>query len=303
MKSLVKNIVRQIGKWIEKVPVLCNIVLAFGMAFLLEVLGRQTFDQGVFGFVNDRTKMFLYSAFIIFVTYSVVLIVKRRLFTYIIVTLVWSVIGIVNFLMLSARNTPFTYVDVTLMKSVLPVMTNYYSPSAIVFMGALILIVLVLLVVGFLYLPKKQNLQYKRNILAVAVIFAAFGGTTVYGFRSNMLTDRIGNIRIAYGDYGTPYCFSITALKNGIDKPSNYSEDKIDQIEQKTKQAQDKKKGRVRKPNIIFVQLESHFDITQVKRREVQSGPSSEFSQIYEGIFFRTAAHAVLRCRNCQFRI
>ena len=153
MKSLVKNIVRQIGKWIEKVPVLCNIVLAFGMAFLLEVLGRQTFDQGVFGFVNDRTKMFLYSAFIIFVTYSVVLIVKRRLFTYIIVTLVWSVIGIVNFLMLSARNTPFTYVDVTLMKSVLPVMTNYYSPSAIVFMGALILIVLVLLVVGFLYLP------------------------------------------------------------------------------------------------------------------------------------------------------
>ncbi len=71
MKSLVKNIVRQIGKWIEKVPVLCNIVLAFGMAFLLEVLGRQTFDQGVFGFVNDRTKMFLYSAFIIFVTYSV----------------------------------------------------------------------------------------------------------------------------------------------------------------------------------------------------------------------------------------
>lgn len=160
--------------------------------------------------------MFLYSAFIIFVTYSVVLIVKRRLFTYIIVTLVWSVIGIVNFLMLSARNTPFTYVDVTLMKSVLPVMTNYYSPSAIVFMGALILIVLVLLVVGFLYLPKKQNLQYKRNILAVAVIFAAFGVTTVYGFRSNMLTDRIGNIRIAYGDYGTPYCFSITALKTGL---------------------------------------------------------------------------------------
>ena len=283
MKSLVKNIVRQIGKWIEKVPVLCNIVLAFGMAFLLEVLGRQTFDQGVFGFVNDRTKMFLYSAFIIFVTYSVVLIVKRRLFTYIIVTLVWSVIGIVNFLMLSARNTPFTYVDVTLMKSVLPVMTNYYSPSAIVFMGALILIVLVLLVVGFLYLPKKQNLQYKRNILAVAVIFAAFGGTTVYGFRSNMLTARIGNIRIAYGDYGTPYCFSITALKNGIDKPSNYSEDKIDQIEQKTKQAQDKKKGRVRKPNIIFVQLESHFDITQVKGVKFNQDPLPNFHKYMKG--------------------
>ena len=170
MKSLVKNIVSQIGKWIEKVPVLCNIVLAFGMAFLLEVLGRQTFDQGVFGFVNDRTKMFLYSAFIIFVTYSVVLIVKRRLFTYIIVTLVWSVIGIVNFLMLSARNTPFTYVDVTLMKSVLPVMTNYYSPSAIVFMGALILIVLVD--------SYRKKRIYNIKLSCGCCYFAAFGVTT-----------------------------------------------------------------------------------------------------------------------------
>ena len=156
--------------------------------------------------------MFLYSAFIIFVTYSVVLIVKRRLFTYIIVTLVWSVIGIVNFLMLSARNTPFTYVDVTLMKSVLPVMTNYYSPSAIVFMGALILIVLVLLVVGFLYLPKNRICSIRGISLRLLLFSAAFGGTTVYGFRSNMLTDRIGNIRIAYGEIRDTVLFSMYCL-------------------------------------------------------------------------------------------
>ena len=49
-----------------------------------------------------------------------------------------------------------------------------------------------------------------------------------------MLVDQIHNIRIAFSDYGTPYCFSITALKNGIDKPSDYSEKKIKKIEKRT---------------------------------------------------------------------
>jgi len=78
----------------------------------------------------------------------VTLITKRRLFSYIIVTLLWSIVGIVNFMMLSSRNTPFTYVDITLMKSVLPVMNNYFSPLEIGAMGALLLIALVLLVVS-----------------------------------------------------------------------------------------------------------------------------------------------------------
>ena len=64
---------------------------------------------------------------------------------------------------------------------------------------------------------------------------------------------RFINIRIAFSDYGTPYCFSITALKNGIDKPSDYSEKKIESIERETQERLDrKKKGKVKKPNIIL---------------------------------------------------
>ena len=121
MKTFFKNTGKVIVEKLHRHPIICNLVLSVVLAFLLEVLGRQTFDLSAVGFVNERTKMFLYSIFIIFLTYSVTLITKRRLFTYIIVTLLWSVVGIVNFMMLSSRNTPFTYVDITLMKSVLPV--------------------------------------------------------------------------------------------------------------------------------------------------------------------------------------
>ena len=140
MKTFFKNIGNTIVKKLRKHPLICNFVLSVVLAFILEVLGRQTFDLSAVGFVDQRSKMFLYSIFIIFVTYSVTLITKRRLFSYIIVTLLWSIVGIVNFMMLSSRNTPFTYVDITLMKSVLPVMNNYFSPLEIGAMGALILI-------------------------------------------------------------------------------------------------------------------------------------------------------------------
>lgn len=291
MKAFFKNI-QEKGKKagtaiVEKLrrhPLICNIVLSVVLAFLLEVLGRQTFDMKAIGFVDQRSKLFLYSIMILFLSYSVVFVVKRRLFTYIVVTLLWSMVGIVNFMMLSSRNTPFTYVDITLMKSVLPVMSNYFSPMEIGSMGALILIGLVLLVVAYMYLPTEESLNRKTGFIKVLVTAAVFAVVTVYGFKSGILTDEIHNIRIAFSDYGTPYCFSITALKNGIDKPSDYSEKKIESIERETQERLDrKKKGKVKKPNIIFVQLESHFDITQVKGVKFNKDPLENFHKYMKG--------------------
>ena len=275
---------------LRKHPILCNVVLSVLMAFLLEVLGRQTFDLSAVGFVNERTKVFLYSIFIIFLTYSVVLIVKRRLFFYILVTLLWSIVGIVNFMMLSSRNTPFTYVDVTLMKSVLPVMANYFTPLEITAIGALLLILLILLVVCYMYLPMEHHLGRKREWVKFVIICVAFAGVTKYSFKTGMLTDKIHNIRIAFSDYGTPYCFSITALKNGIEKPATYSKKRIDKIENRTKKAIAKKEKNekknhetIQKPNVIFVQLESHFDITQVKGIKFNKDPLPNFHKYMKG--------------------
>ncbi|MBU5459731.1 LTA synthase family protein [Anaerostipes sp. MSJ-23] len=290
MQTTGKKIGWLIVEKLRKHPILCNVVLSVLMAFLLEVLGRQTFDLSAIGFVNERTKVFLYSIFIIFLTYSVVLIVKRRLFFYILVTLLWSIVGIVNFMMLSSRNTPFTYVDVTLMKSVLPVMANYFTPLEITAIGALLLILLILLVVCYMYLPMEHHLGRKREWVKFVIICVAFAGVTKYSFKTGMLTDKIHNIRIAFSDYGTPYCFSITALKNGIEKPATYSKKRIDKIENRTKKAIAKKEKNekknhetIQKPNVIFVQLESHFDITQVKGIKFNKDPLPNFHKYMKG--------------------
>lgn len=106
------------------------------------------------------------------------------------------------------------------------------------------------------------------------------------GFRSGVLTDQIHNILLAFNDYGTSYCFAITALKNGIDKPSNYSQKKIDNIMKETdRKIEEKEKAdnKVKKPNIIFVQLESHFDITQVKGVKFNKDPLENFHKYMKG--------------------
>lgn len=295
IKEKIKFVLRPFGRGIAyvmkalyKKPLLLNLILSLLLATVLEFCGRQTFDVSTLEFITENTPMFLYSVFIIFFSYSIVLIVSRRIFLYIVISALWGIVGLVNFMMLSSRNTPFTYVDVTLMKSVLPVITNYYSIPEIIGMAAMIMIGLVLLVTGFLYLPteekkegKDQRRKFIRNLSGVIIIAAAFIGTTQYGLKNGFITTEIHNIRLAYSDYGTPYCFSVTALKTGIDRPSNYSEEHMKKIVKNVEDASEKevKKSNVKKkkPNIIFVQLESHFDITQVKGVKFNKDPLENF--------------------------
>ena len=75
------------------------------------------------------------------------------------------------------------------------------------------------------------------------------------------------NLAYAYHDYGVSYCFVVTGMRNGIRQPIDYSEVKVEQIKEgiDKKFKSEKKKSEVKKPNIIFLQLESFFDITKVK--------------------------------------
>ncbi len=286
-----RSILTPIGKGVSKIfaflykyPLLMNIVLSFILAVVLEVLGRQTFPLGTFGFMTEKTTIFLYSMFIIFFSYSIVFVVRHRIYVYAIITLLWGMVGFVNFMMLSSRNTPFTYVDITLMKAVLPVITNYYSITEIIMMAVGILVALLFIVCGYMYLPTEEKFiksRWMKNVGLFAFIAVAFAGTTVYGLKNDMITTEIHNIRLAYSDYGTPYCFSVTALKTGISTPSNYSEKHIKDIIKKSDQGikKLKKKTNTKKqtPNIIFVQLESHFDITQVKNVKFNKDPLEHF--------------------------
>ena len=66
MKTFFKNIGNTIVKKLRKHPLICNLVLSVVLAFVLEVLGRQTFDLSASGICGFREVRCFYIASLLF---------------------------------------------------------------------------------------------------------------------------------------------------------------------------------------------------------------------------------------------
>ena len=86
-----------------------------------------------------------------------------------------------------------------------------------------------------------------------------------YCLNHQILSSYFSNIAFAYQDYGFPYCFTVTITDTGVDEPNNYSQLTIHSIVNKATDKVGKSTLDLdKKPNIIFVQLESFFDPSRV---------------------------------------
>ena len=244
--------------------IICGILAVF-LEVMLEICDWRSVSLFLV-FLEDKTWIFCYNCVIIFLTFVPVFFVKRKIFVYILVSSVWLVIGITNGIMLGYRNTPFSAVDISLMKSTLPIISNYMTPVQICLVGILLIALIVALVCLFLYCPlSKKKVTMPRRILCLIGMILLFAGSTKYGIDNGILEDRFSNIRLAYRDYGTPYCFLVTLFDNGIDRPMDYSINKVNRLMETVEEKQTAlEKEEKQTPNVIFVQLESFFDVTRV---------------------------------------
>ncbi len=81
-----------------------------------------------------------------------------------------------------------------------------------------------------------------------------------------MVSTYFGNIAFAYEDYGLPYCFMASLFNTGINEPNDYSEETIARISKDgeiTRNESDEPEEDL--PNILFVQLESYFDVEEAE--------------------------------------
>ena len=258
-------------------------VLAFVLEVILEICDWRSLSLFLV-FLKDKTWIFCYNCVIIFLTFVPIFFVKRKIFVYILLSSIWLGIGITNGIMLGYRNTPFSAVDIALLKSVFPIIGNYLTPIQILLIGIALIGVLVGLVCLFLYCPlSKKKITVPKRILCLAGMIILFACSTKYGIDHGKLEDKFSNIRLAYRDYGTPYCFLVTLFDNGIDRPINYSVDSINRLMNSIDKKQDKlEKEEKQTPNIIFLQLESFFDVTRVEGLQFSEDPIPYFRQMME---------------------
>ena len=144
---------------IVKIPVVGFALLALILNYFLEVLSRHSFIKP-FVFIAHSPLVFLYNAFIIFVTLSLVLFAKRKVFATVFVCAVWIISAFANWIVLCFRTTPFSAVDILMVRNVMTMLDKYMSKWQMVLSAIGAVLVLALLIYLYIKLPKSKN---KRN--------------------------------------------------------------------------------------------------------------------------------------------
>lgn len=265
----------------------CNIITALVLNLFLEWMARKSIKE-VLAFINGRTYVFLFNVAILFMFLSIVLLVRKKIFVYTVITACWILIGLTNGIVLNGRKTPFTAVDLTVVKSILPVLNSYLDLWQIVLLVILLVAAVIFLVCLCLYSPvSRESFNSRTNVLLELILLVAFGIFAYVGVGKGQLISKFDNPINGYKDYGVAYGFCVTALDTGIDRPINYSRDRVNKLKNKIadllseKEAEENTENS-REPNIIFIQLESFFDLSQVKNLNISEDPIPFFHQLQE---------------------
>ncbi len=268
--------------------------LAFLLNLIIESLARQSPWKGIIFFLNEP-KVFIYNSLLIMVTLVFSIVVKRRIFYYVIASAFWLALGIINGAVLSFRMTPFTVSDMTLLENGLSILPNYMSTWQIILLGIGVLLLLAIFVLTFIFAPRSKTVpKYRLNLLLILAICLSFAGITNIGIEKRWLSTYFGNLAYAYSDYGVPYCFVNTWLIRGIPMPDGYSADMVrdvfkdgipmdiplaDPLIPVLHTVEGSTKNR---PNIIFVQLESFIDPTLIDNIQFSKDPIPNFRSLQE---------------------
>lgn len=243
---------------------------------MIESFSRHSAAAG-FAFMVDRPLVFLYNSLLIFMTLMIVYLFRRRVVLRLTISAIWIYGGYMNGTVLSNRVTPFTAQDIKLLEDLADILDKYMSPDKL-----LMNVLLVVGVIAILYLlwkkgPKYQGkIYYVRNIIGFLIVIGIFSGSTVLALENRVLSSYFGNIAFAYQDYGFPYCFSCTLVGTGMNKPYGYGEKSIEELTGWEKEVPEKL------PNIIFVQLESFFDVKTVEYLRCSEDPIPYFRSLME---------------------
>ena len=274
MKEKILNALKSIY---NKGFLLC-ILVSWLLTLFIEMLSRHSFVGG-FEFMVYHIRYFFSNFTIIFCTISLCLFFKRRYFVLALITLIWGALGVTNSVILTYRNTPLAAVDFSIVKSALDIMNAYIKPIQIVNIVSLVLSAVVVSVLVLKFAPRvKPNYKNAGIFFAVSVVLCAAAMWSSYSIYSN--PECFANLPEAYKNYGFAYCFSSSAVNRGVDKPSDYGEARIKQI---TDAIDDEVfETPSVEPNIIYVQLESFFDVKHMKNVVYNEDPIPNFTRLKE---------------------
>lgn len=275
-------------------PILTPTILALILNLVIEILGRRSVMEGLAHLVL-HPYVFLINALILFLTLTPAYLFSRRTFVFCCVTVGWLILGIANFILLGMRNTPLAAIDFGLIVSCFGIIDVYLN----VFQIILIVIGSLLVLLGLYRLFRRTKklpmhpIICLRRIGAVSASMVGFALLLAFSLHIRAFTTEFPDLAAAYHDYGFAYCFSLSVLDRGIDRPVDYSDEEIGEIldhigtesasaaEEEPPLPPDPVQNDTT-PNVLFVQLESFFDVKRLSDISFSEDPTPIFTALKE---------------------
>ncbi len=250
------------------------------LTFAVEALSRRSVLAAA-TFLLERPFAYLANYGIILLTLLLGLLFRRRVAGATFMTAIWTVLGIAQCIVLCSRVTPLTAADIAVALSVISIISAYFTPLQFLLLCLALIGVIVGIIVLFIKAGKRSvRLKpfltvYIPSLLLTVVVIAV-------GFWTGQLSDHFPNLATAYNDYGFPYCFGMSVVDKGVDRPDEYGEELITGILQELPSVSPPAEEGVVKPNVIFVQLESFFDVSYMQGVTFSSHPTPGFVALKE---------------------
>ena len=124
-------------------------------------------------------------------------------------------------------------------------------------------------------------MRYWLNIPLIVAGVAIFALTSKLAIDNRLLSTYFGNIAYAYQDYGYPYCLAVTIFDTGINEPNGYSKALMEDIVNSEGEIKETKKKNT-DVNILFLQLETFIDPTEVNFLSFSEDPIPNFRKLSE---------------------
>ncbi len=263
-------------------------VIAFFLFLIVDILCYRSIPDSLVHMVI-RPHLFLLNVLIVWVTLLPAMFLRRRYAYYITVSTLWLGFGIANCVMLTPgiRTTPLEANDfemlfddpLSLFDMVMK--TGYLPLYAIILIALLILSAIAAIVLMWIKMPKVTR---ERPLFSVVsfVIAVTVLATTIFAFRATeILPAKFKNMKDAYREYGFAYCLPCTFFDRGMDLPDAYEKNGKGEI-QKLQDAYMKEQTdeSTARPNIIFLQLESFFNVNDLTSYQFNEDPIPFFNSL-----------------------
>lgn len=285
IKSLISRAGRAVGSFFASVarylfahPFFEWIALSLILYFITDSLCRRSITES-FIFVFTSPVMFFFNFAIVAVGMSVSLLFRHRYFFYLLNLIFWLTLSITDFVLLGMRADPFSAVDLNVIVTALGIVPKYIGWGGIIAIIAAFAASAALLVLLWRRHPKIVRMNRSAAALrsaAIALVICVFSISTSY---YHYIPDNFENAAEAYDTYGFPYCFFRSFVRRGVTTPDEYSEDAIADLMEKLGDAKNNE-GDV--PNVIFLQLESFFDVNRVRGLTLSENPIPNFTSLKE---------------------